>query len=143
VNQYQELLKDPLWQRKRLQILERDGFKCLNCGDSERTLHVHHSYYCKNRHPWDYPSWSLRTLCCDCHEEESLWTYEKRAEFFDIPLREMSMMSEMERAVDFAFSESELEGDFFYLMANIAEARKHNPKCLILLENFLIEMRKA
>lgn len=39
---YAEQLKHPNWQRRRLQIMERDGFKCANCGDSESQLHVHH-----------------------------------------------------------------------------------------------------
>jgi len=28
---YAEKLKHPLWQRKRLEILNRDGFKCAQC----------------------------------------------------------------------------------------------------------------
>lgn len=35
-----------------------------------RTLHVHHFYYIKNRHPWDYPDNALVTLCDLCHMKE-------------------------------------------------------------------------
>ena len=30
---YSEKLKDPRWQKKRLEILERDNFRCQYCGD--------------------------------------------------------------------------------------------------------------
>lgn len=64
---YFEKLKDPRWQKRRLEILARDNFTC-ECGDTESTLHIHHAYYIKNREPWEYPNWSLQTLCADCHK---------------------------------------------------------------------------
>lgn len=67
---YAEKLKDPRWQRKRLEILQRDDFTCVACGDKEEALHVHHGFYRRNCEPWDYPSESLWTLCEACHEEE-------------------------------------------------------------------------
>lgn len=42
---YSEKLKDPRWQRKRLEILEAAKFKCEDCGNSKNTLTVHHCYY--------------------------------------------------------------------------------------------------
>jgi hypothetical protein len=69
---YQEKLRDPRWQKKRLQILERDGWACRLCGDKEKTLHVHHVHYDSRADgPWDYPDTSLVTLCCECHEGQS------------------------------------------------------------------------
>lgn len=71
---YYQKLKDPRWQRRRLQIFERDEFKCRSCGcgidESPESvqLHVHHLRYEKNTDPWDYPSGDLLTLCNDCHE---------------------------------------------------------------------------
>lgn len=62
---YQEKLKDPRWEKKRLQILNRDKFTCIHCGDTENTLHVHHKSYHDN--PWDAPDHELKTLCEDCH----------------------------------------------------------------------------
>lgn len=64
---YIELLKDPRWQKKRLEIMERDDWKCTMCEDEGRTLHVHHCYYERDKMPWEYPSRSLVTLCEDCH----------------------------------------------------------------------------
>jgi hypothetical protein len=65
---YAEKLKDPRWQRKRLQILERENFTCEQCEDKTKTLHVHHYYYVKGRDPWDYPDFALAVLCEECHE---------------------------------------------------------------------------
>ena len=66
---YFEKLKDPRWQKKRLEIMERDEFKCSHCGDDEKTLNVHHKFYRKGANPWDYPDDALMTLCEPCHEE--------------------------------------------------------------------------
>lgn len=65
---YVEKLKDPRWQKMRLQILERDDFTCLWCGDFESTLHVHHGYYRSGCDPWEYDPSTLHTLCERCHE---------------------------------------------------------------------------
>lgn len=67
---YLELLKDPRWQRRRLEILERDGWKCTSCGDDKKTLHVHHKFY-DGRKPWEYEPEALATLCVDCHAKET------------------------------------------------------------------------
>lgn len=66
---YQEKLKDPKWQKKRLEILERDDWTCQQCCDSESTLHVHHRYYVKCD-PWEYANEALITLCDVCHFNE-------------------------------------------------------------------------
>ncbi len=65
---YSEKLKDPRWQKKRLEIMQRDNFKCAYCEDPETTLSVHHLIYLKNADPWDYPNNLLYTLCPNCHE---------------------------------------------------------------------------
>lgn len=57
--------KHPKWQKKRLQILERDGWKCLACGDAESLLHVHHCAY--DGKPWEVDDALLQTLCESCH----------------------------------------------------------------------------
>jgi len=64
---YSELLLDPRWQRKRLEILGRDNFSCTSCGANDKTLHVHHKKYKKGSRPWEYESSELHTLCKDCH----------------------------------------------------------------------------
>lgn len=66
---YWEKLKDPRWQRKRLEILDRDGWECVVCGAKEKTLHVHHGYYEKGVDPWDARDEVLHTLCEDCHSK--------------------------------------------------------------------------
>ncbi|MBT8468320.1 MAG: hypothetical protein KJN97_06185 [Deltaproteobacteria bacterium] len=65
---YYEKLKDPRWQRRRLEIMERDGFACFECDDDKSTLHVHHGYYQRGLDPWDYDPDTLWTLCEGCHE---------------------------------------------------------------------------
>jgi hypothetical protein len=66
---YSEKLKHPLWQKKRLEILERDKWTCLLCGDKETTLHVHHKKYKPNTDPWNYQDSNFVTLCEHCHYE--------------------------------------------------------------------------
>jgi len=70
-SEYSEKLKDPRWQRMRLEILQRDDWRCCICGDKTRTLHVHHMVYFWGRDPWDYSPSLLRTLCEVCHERET------------------------------------------------------------------------
>lgn len=65
---YAEKLKDPRWDKVRKRILRRDNHACVNCGECESTLDVHHGYYGKNMEPWEYPDETLHTLCRSCHE---------------------------------------------------------------------------
>jgi len=65
---YKEQLLHPNWQRKRLEILQRDDFSCQLCCDKESTLHVHHKQYAKGRMAWEYPNDELVTLCEECHD---------------------------------------------------------------------------
>ena len=66
---YSDKLKDPRWQKKRLQIFERDNFKCFLCGNSKITLNAHHVIYIDGYDPWDYKDELLVTLCEKCHAE--------------------------------------------------------------------------
>lgn len=68
---YAEKLKDPRWQKKRLEILERDDFSCRSCGSDAKELHVHHLIYLKGKEPWEYKNEHLVTLCKKCHENEN------------------------------------------------------------------------
>jgi 5-methylcytosine-specific restriction endonuclease McrA len=65
---YADKLKDPRWQKKRLEIMQRDGFKCAACKNNENTLHVHHIRYIARKSPWEAPNRDLITLCDTCHE---------------------------------------------------------------------------
>lgn len=66
---YSDQLKDPKWQKKRLEVLERARWTCRQCRSGKITLHVHHLYYVKGVKPWDYPDGALVVLCEDCHKE--------------------------------------------------------------------------
>lgn len=68
---YQNKLRDPRWQKKRLEVFERDRWTCRACDGTDMTLHVHHLYYEKEKDPWDYPIEAFVTLCEECHEEET------------------------------------------------------------------------
>lgn len=65
---YSELLLDPRWQRKRLEILNRSDFSCERCGSTDKTLHVHHKKYRKGAKPWEYENDQLEALCHSCHK---------------------------------------------------------------------------
>jgi hypothetical protein len=62
--------KDPRWQKKRLQIMERDEFTCCSCQAEHIPLNVHHKVpYRKNTKPWEYKDDELITICEDCHKK--------------------------------------------------------------------------
>lgn len=65
---YAEKFKDPRWQKRRLEIFDRDGWSCRECGDDSSNLQIHHLHYEWGRDPWDYPDSELITLCEVCHE---------------------------------------------------------------------------
>ncbi len=68
MSSYTDKLKDPRWQKKRLEVLQRDQFACVACHSQSKTLHVHHCYYVNRRQPWEYPDNSLLTFCDECHK---------------------------------------------------------------------------
>jgi len=70
MSKYSEKLKDPRWQKKRLEILQRDNWCCQGCFDESSTLNVHHKIYKKNHNIWDYEDDELITLCEKCHDIE-------------------------------------------------------------------------
>jgi hypothetical protein len=65
---YWELLKDPRWQRRRLEILSKAGFRCESCGSETETLNVHHVNYRREAKPWEYVDCELQCLCETCHQ---------------------------------------------------------------------------
>jgi hypothetical protein len=73
---YYEKLKDPRWQKLRLEILESAGWECESCGSDTKTLHVHHRYYVPRKEPWDYTREQLLVLCEMCHEDVTAKTRE-------------------------------------------------------------------
>ena len=66
---YREQLQYSEWNKKRAEIWQRDGHKCVRCG-SRTMLHVHHKEYKSGIFAWEYPNSELETLCNDCHSKE-------------------------------------------------------------------------
>jgi len=66
---YKKKLSNPLWQKRRLEILQRDQFTCQMCTDTKTELHVHHKNY--TGEPWEAPEEDLTTFCAHCHKAES------------------------------------------------------------------------
>lgn len=64
---YAEKLKDPRWQMRRWEILERDDYTCQRCLETDGVLNVHHIRYTPRCEPWDSPDDDLITLCENCH----------------------------------------------------------------------------
>jgi len=79
---YHRQMKHPLWQKKRLEVLELHNYTCQECGDKETELHVHHPFYKRGAMIWDYTKEELMCLCNKCHADtheldESLNKYMK------------------------------------------------------------------
>jgi len=68
-SEYTKKLQDPRWQKRRLEIMQRDNFQCQLCGDTDKMLQIHHVHYCSNN-PWEAENQHLLTVCKDCHEIE-------------------------------------------------------------------------
>jgi len=67
---YPKKLRHPLWQKKRLEILNRDGWKCACCKEDQEMLFVHHIVYHYKAKPWEYDNSELITFCDKCHKFE-------------------------------------------------------------------------
>jgi 5-methylcytosine-specific restriction endonuclease McrA len=67
---YSQKLRDPRWQKKRLEIFTRDNWTCIFCGAKERNLQCHHVVY-RKLDPWDYPDDLYQTACEYCHSERT------------------------------------------------------------------------
>lgn len=67
---YQQQIKDPRWQKKRLEVLELNSFTCVNCGSDDKELHVHHPLYRRGAMIWEYEATELQSLCNECHKQE-------------------------------------------------------------------------
>lgn len=65
---YKDQIQRPEWQRKRLEIMERDEWKCCLCNDETKQLHVHHLYYDNELKMWEYDNEVMVTVCATCHK---------------------------------------------------------------------------
>lgn len=86
-NDFFEKYKDPRWQKKRLEIMEKSDFSCDNCGEDSETLAVHHKYYIADNDPWDYKDEVFITYCENCHDEEH-----KSKKEFEVMLKTMKLI---------------------------------------------------
>jgi len=67
--EFKDQYKHPLWQKKRLDVLNAIGFVCEDCGSNDKELHVHHVRYKKNAKIWEYELSELTALCNECHKD--------------------------------------------------------------------------
>jgi len=70
---YRTWLGTAQWQRRREHTLDRDDYRCTNCGCDEQLV-VHHETYDHLGNEGSWPG-DLRTLCRSCHE----WEHQRRA----------------------------------------------------------------
>lgn len=64
---YSALLNCFEWKYKRLRIIYRDFGRCKICRKYSLNNHVHHTYYIKDKLPWEINDDALLTLCQNCH----------------------------------------------------------------------------
>src|SRR5690606_1381500 len=86
---YKEKLLDVRWQKRRLEIFEKDHWQCRACHKKGGTFHVHHLWY-EGSNPWDAPDNALITLCSDCHETAPKIDWQKA--FLDLNLCETDLL---------------------------------------------------
>ena len=69
-----------LWKRKRLEIFERDGWRCSECGKAGR-LECHHVEKITSARLW-FDNDNLATICRGCHIEKSRQEKKEREKEF-------------------------------------------------------------
>ena len=65
---YADKLRDPRWQKRRLQVLEAANFRCEDCRRGDLPLEVHHCAYPAGKMPWQCPPELLMAVCESCHD---------------------------------------------------------------------------
>ena len=70
MSEYEKKLVSPHWQRRRLEIMQKNDFKCHFCGNADEQLDIHHLIYLRGRDPWEYDDPYLIAICHSCHAEE-------------------------------------------------------------------------
>lgn len=70
---------DPCWEAKRLEIMERDHFRCRQCGVMNITIDVRSGHFQRLDTTMEFPDSQLITLCSDCYSRERRYAdeYEK------------------------------------------------------------------
>ena len=138
--QYSDKFLDPRWQRKRLEIFERDKWACRACYDTKKTLHVHHLAYLNNTEPWDYENELLLALCSTCHEFETSERYGVESDLLSMLKRRGFLVNAMQTLAR-GFHQLDLMGDE-YLTANIIAFALETPMAMKMLEKFYLDNHK-
>jgi hypothetical protein len=88
MSKWSAAFRDSRWQKKRLQVMDRDNWTCRSCGASGEgvTLNVHHAYYESGKAPWEYPLHTLVTWCETCHEKRHDIIRYSQIEFACMPM---------------------------------------------------------
>lgn len=113
---YSDKLKNPKWQKKRLEVLNLHGFKCEKCGCEDKELHVHHRFYIKGREVWQYDNDVFQVLCCDCHEKEHSKEKESVSIVEVVPKRFkklIDLLIECDSYCDFEINDVEMVLEFY------------------------------
>lgn len=121
---YAEQYTHPNWQKRRLEILTRDGFKCRNkhcynlLNDLPAQLHIHHLYYKEGAKLWEYPDSALITFCKDCHRNEEDTLKSLRYSFFSA-VRGMGLNSKEICDLEWAFTNNSEDFDRSAMFSHI------------------------
>lgn len=96
---YFEQLRDPRWQKRRLEIFERDRWRCTECGAKDSEIHVHHARYHSGKKPWEYADSDLRTMCAPCHKSHTEITREVRGDLYNMLQEDIDTAANAMRAL--------------------------------------------
>lgn len=66
---YAEQLKDPRWQKKRLEVFQAANYQCERCRDAGSQLHSHHLFYKREMMLWEYRTEDIMCVCGKCHDQ--------------------------------------------------------------------------
>jgi 5-methylcytosine-specific restriction enzyme A len=64
------IIRTQRWKALRLQALERDGFRCVQCGERRR-LEIDHVLPVRDRPDLAFEITNLQTLCGSCHARKT------------------------------------------------------------------------
>lgn len=116
-SRYSELLRDPRWQKLRLEKMQACDWKCEVCGDGSEELNVHHLSYRKTscgemREPWRYEIQELQCLCKTCHTithlpDEKLRKHMKRLAVEIVPMHTHDVVLRCAKRVNYEWLEDE------------------------------------
>jgi len=146
---YAEKLKDPRWQKRRLEILNRDQWTCQKCKDKDSTLHVHHRYYVFGCEPWEVPDEALVTVCFVCHEEEEGIAKEAKSKLLTVFLNAGFFYTDIQEPFSLLLEDALKalgKDDFDFLITRIALSKQLRSDVIDLIQKerkYLIERTSA